>query len=71
MYYKYQARLPRQPDLAAGQVYPLNVHGIVLYQTLDQRNQLDKLLYSTIASALVSGLMAAIYQKKFKFGAFS
>jgi hypothetical protein len=46
-WYRYQATLPRHPDQAAGNIYPLNVHGIVVYQTRDQRDRLDKLDYSS------------------------
>src|ERR1700690_889871 len=33
LWYAYQRTLPRHPDPVAGRVYPLNVHGIVVYQT--------------------------------------
>jgi hypothetical protein len=64
--YRYQATLPRHPDPVAGNVYPLNVHGIVVYQTRDERDLLNEVLYSSIAVAAASGLMAVIYQKKFR-----
>jgi hypothetical protein len=62
--FHYQAILPRRPDPTAGNVYPLNVHGIVVYQTRDQRSLLDEMEYSSIAVVAVSALMAAIHQKK-------
>lgn len=62
--YRYQATLPRHPDPAAGNVYPLNVHGIVVYQTRDERDLLDEVLHSAVAVGLTSVLLGAIYQKK-------
>jgi hypothetical protein len=65
LYYQYQGTLPRHSNPATGNVYPLNVHGIVVYQTRDERNWLNEVLYSSIAVAAASGLMALIYRKKF------
>jgi hypothetical protein len=65
LFYQYQGTLPRRPAPASGRVYPLNVHGIVVYQTRAERNRLDEILYSSIAILAASGLMAAIHQKKF------
>jgi hypothetical protein len=63
--FQYQATLPRHPDPAVGNVYPLNVHGIIVYQTHDERDLLDEVLYSSVAVGLTSVLMGTIYQKKF------
>jgi hypothetical protein len=65
LWYQYQRTLPRHPDPVAGRIYPLNVHGIVVYQTRDERNWLDEIDYSSIAVFAAGGLMGAIYQKKF------
>jgi hypothetical protein len=65
LWYEYQKTLPRHPDPVAGRVYPLNVHGIVVYQTRDERNWLDEIQYSSIVIFAASALMAAIHQKKF------
>jgi hypothetical protein len=65
LWYAYQRTLPRHPDPVAGRVYPLNVHGIVVYQTRDERNWLDEIQYSSIGLFAASALMAAIHQKKF------
>jgi len=64
--FRYQATLPRQPDPIAGNVYPLNVHGIVVYQTRHQRNMLDEIEDSSVAVIAVSVLMAAVHQKKWR-----
>jgi hypothetical protein len=63
--FHYQSKLPRHPDAATGNIYPLNVHGIVVYQTRDERNRLDALQYSSIALAGLAMSMMAIHQKKF------
>jgi hypothetical protein len=65
LYYKYQRTLPRYPNYPTGSVYPLNVHGIVICQTRSERNWPNDFLYSSIGVIVMSGLMAAIYQKKF------
>jgi hypothetical protein len=65
LWYEYQRTLPRHPDTAAARLYPLNVHGIVVYQTRDERNWLDEIQYSSIALFALGGLMGLIYEKKF------
>ena len=57
--------LPRHPDVTAGRVYPLNVHGIVVHQTREERKRLNEVQYSSIAVFAVSALMAALHRKKF------
>lgn len=63
IWYQYQRTLPRHPDELVGRVYPLNVHGIVVYQTRGERNWLEEIQYSSIALFAASALMAAIYKK--------
>jgi hypothetical protein len=65
LWYQYQRTLPRQPDVGAGRIYPLNVHGIVVYQTHDERSWLDEVEYSSIAVFVAGGLMGTFYQRKF------
>jgi hypothetical protein len=65
VWYQYQATLPRHPDQATGNIYPLNVHGIVVYQTRDQRDRLDRLDYSSFGLGIVAALMLIIHAKKF------
>jgi hypothetical protein len=65
IWFEYQRTLPRRPDLVAGRVYPLNVHGIVVYQTRDERNWLDEIQYSSIAIFAASALISGIHRKKF------
>jgi hypothetical protein len=65
LWYEYQRTLPRRPDPVTRRVYPLNVHGIVVYQTRDERNWLDEIQYSSIAVFAASALIGALHQKKF------
>jgi hypothetical protein len=37
-YFRY---LPRSPNPEAGSIYPLNIHGVVVYQTLKEQSRLD------------------------------
>lgn len=66
IWYQYQRTLPRQPDALAGRVYPLNVHGIVVYQTARERNWRDTIQYCSIALFAASALAAGIYRRKFQ-----
>jgi hypothetical protein len=63
--YGYKRTLPRSPDPVAGRVYPLDFHGIVIYQTRHERNWLDEIQYSSVAALLVGGLMGLIHDRKF------
>ena len=45
IWYRYQSTLPREPDTSAGRIYPLNVHGIVVYQTRKERDWLNEIQY--------------------------
>src|SRR5271154_1867989 len=66
IWYQYQRTLPRHPDVIAGRVYPLNVHGIVVYQTSKERDWRDTVQYSSIALFAASGLAAGLYQWRFQ-----
>jgi hypothetical protein len=65
VWYQYQATLPRRPDTATGNLYPLNVHGIVVYQTRDQRDRLDRLDYSSFGLMILAFAVGFIHTKKF------
>jgi hypothetical protein len=64
LWYEYQRTLPRHSELSVGRIYPLNVHGIVVYQTREERNRLAEIQYSSIAIFGASALMAVVYQRK-------
>ena len=63
--HRYQDTLPRSSNSSTGSIYPLNVHGIVVYQTRDQRNWLNELQYSSFSVFLIGGLMLLAYTRKF------
>ncbi len=64
IWFSYQRNLPKRADPVNGNTYPLNVHGIVVYQTLEQRNELDEIQYSSIVVFVVAALMAVIHKKR-------
>jgi hypothetical protein len=59
IWFNYQRILPRRPDEAVGRIYPLNVHGIVVYQTREERNRREKIQYTSIGLFALSALTAA------------
>jgi hypothetical protein len=61
----YQKTLPRHPDPVAGRVYPLNVHGIVVYLTREEQDRLYGREWSPFAIAMVGGLLYKLPDKKF------
>jgi len=65
VWYQYQATLPRHPDTARGNIYPLNVHGIVVYQTRDQRDRLDRLDHSSFGLVIVAFAGGYLHTRKF------
>jgi len=65
VWYQYQATLPRHPGRVMGNIYPLNVHGIVVYQTRDQRDRLDRLDYSSFVLMIVAFVVGLVYTNKF------
>jgi len=62
---QYQRTLPHEPDVHAGRVYALNVHGIVVYENYHERDWRNTVQYTSIALFAASGLMAGFYQWKF------
>lgn len=64
IWYKYQGTLPREPDAPGGRVYPLNVHGIVVYQTREERDRLNEIQYWSFV-IFGTGVLTGIIQKHF------
>ena len=58
--------LPRTPEPKMGKIYPRNIHGIVVYQTRHERNQLDAIQDSSIAIFATSLMMSLVYKKKWR-----
>ena len=55
--YEYQRTLPRHENLAAGRVYPLNVHGIVVWQTRAEDSRRKQREYSFGGVVLIAILV--------------
>jgi hypothetical protein len=66
IWYQYQLNLPRRAEPANGRSYPLNVHGIVVYQTREERDRLNRFQFSSITLCAVSVLMTVTYKLKFR-----
>jgi hypothetical protein len=64
----YQATLPRYPDPVAGRIYPRNIHGVVVYQTRDQRDRIDRIEYSWIVMLVAMFALIAIRVNTFGRG---
>jgi hypothetical protein len=67
VWYRYQDTLPRHADPATGNIYPLNVHGIVVYQTRDQRDRLDRFDHASFGIMFVAFALGFLYTRKFGF----
>ncbi len=67
VWYKYQGTLPREPDASAGRIYPLNVHGIVVYQTRKERDWLNEIQYWSFvifgAGALIEIIQKSVFRR--------
>lgn len=58
---QYLINLPRSPDSTTGRVYPLNMHGIVLYQTAVERSRLHTVEYSSNGLFFLGLALGAVY----------
>jgi len=54
----YLNSLPRTPVAATGKIFPLNIHGVVVFQTREEQQRLDLVQYSSIAIIAVSFMMS-------------
>lgn len=60
IYNVYLDKLPRSPNVATGNVYPLNVHGVGVYQTLTERSHLNNVEHGSwgiIICGIVLGMI--------------
>ena len=59
LWYQYCWGLPHSPNPATGNIYPLNIHGYVVYQTLKEQLRLERWeLWSLEVAAFGAGLGA-------------
>lgn len=58
--YQYIDTLPRHPNPSIGRIYPYNYHGIVLWQTLAEKTQVNSLEYVSFILFLGGALIAVL-----------
>ena len=58
--------LPRHPIPGEGRIYPRGIHGITVYQTLEERNKLDFSLRASIAICGVGFAVAVVEEERWK-----
>jgi hypothetical protein len=56
--------LPRHPEPAAGNVYPLNIHGIIAYQTEEQRRHRETVQDCSMAIGFTSFFLIVLYKNR-------
>ena len=63
LWFVYQRTLPRTPILQKGNIYPLNVHGIVVYQTQAERDRLRRWDWWPFGMFVGVGCVFAVLEK--------
>ncbi len=58
----YAENLPRSPNPATGNIYPLSIHGLVVYQTLRERRLLDNWDHWSWGIAIFGFVLAMIHE---------
>jgi hypothetical protein len=59
---QYLHYLPRSPNPTTGSIYALNIHGIVVYQTLKQQSRRESWEFWSYGTCCCGAALAAIYQ---------
>ena len=59
IWYQYLDHLPRSPNPMSGNIYSLNVHGTVVYQTLAQRLHRERWEFWSLAVAACGATLGA------------
>ena len=62
IYNTYLDRLPRSPDAVNGNIYALNAHGVVVYQTLAERSHLNHVEYWAWGLGIFGAVLGMICQ---------
>lgn len=62
IYNLYFDNLPRSPNPATGSLYPLNIHGVVVYQTLKERSHLDNWEHWSWGTFIFGFVLGLIHQ---------
>ena len=63
---RYFDTLPRRPDPASGRVYPLNIHGIVVFQTHAEKLRLDLTDNISFGVLALGGLICALEERHWR-----
>ncbi|MGO9517739.1 MAG: hypothetical protein ACLPND_11890 [Candidatus Korobacteraceae bacterium] len=63
---RYLNTLPRVPDPTTGRVYPLNIHGVVVFQTHAEKLRLDLTDYISFGVFALGGLIGAIEERHWR-----
>lgn len=63
LYNNYLDVLPRSPDTVAGSVYPVDDHGIVVYQNREERRTLLLVQYTAFSGLAVAAIAQALYKR--------
>jgi hypothetical protein len=58
--------LPRRPIQAEGRIYPRGIHGITVYQTRQEQNKLDILLWVSIPASIAGFALAALEEERWR-----
>lgn len=63
IWYEYGDILPRSPNLATGNIYPLNIHGWVVYQTLRELSRRQRWEFWSMAMAAFGAALGAALKR--------
>jgi hypothetical protein len=66
--YRYQATLPRTEDKPSGHIFPLNIHGVIVFQTAREQNRQRLFEIGGFAIVMLGLATGGISEKKFKIG---
>jgi hypothetical protein len=63
----YLEIMPKSPVPAEQRLTPRNVHGIVIYQTVQEDNRLSAMEYGSVSVFLVGLLIGIVYLEKWSY----
>lgn len=63
---RYLDTLPRSPEPAIGRIYPLNIHGIVVFQTHAEKLRLDLTSNISFGALALGGLIGLLEERHWR-----